>query len=428
MSVAAVDLRPLLQAHARLTELGVVPRAAASMGANARDVVATLRNEVLREVRGFSESGNPRVLPELGEHAKAHVAELLRLFSGGEFGDFAFVRDHARLRAEQRFPIELTLHAYRCGHRVLSRWMREGAAAIRPESLDRAIAAVADFAIEYTDVISAVMAAEYVAYTRVVAAAEGDRDAELLNVLLAGYDESDGRIARLLRAAGYLEQRRFYCVLAIRSASPSEMDNPERVRRILTSLSDLLSDTNIGSLAGLRNGIVIAIASTMRRQSGWTAPQSSLAEKLTSKLLQWGPAVIAGVSGDHPSTSSIPRALREASAALDFAGVDRRVVLFPALPVRSLLAHAGGEYVRATAPAWSIALLAADAKADGNLLKTLAALADAGLNVQEAGRRLGVHANTVYGRLARIRDLTGLNGQRFHDLVEMLLAADCVRG
>jgi sugar diacid utilization regulator len=93
-----------------------------------------------------------------------------------------------------------------------------------------------------------------------------------------------------------------------------------------------------------------------------------------------------------------------------------------------LLTHAGGEYVRATAPAWSLALFAADAREDGNLLKTLAALADAGLNVQEAGRRLGVHANTVYGRLARIRDLVGLDGQKFHDLVEMLLAADCMRG
>ena len=428
MSVAALDLRPLRQAYARLAELGVVPNAAASMRANARDAIVALRSEVLREVRGFSDSGNPQVLPELGEHAKAHVGELMRLFSGGEFGDFAFVRDHARLRAEQSFPIELTLHAYRCGHRVLSRWMRDGAAAIRPESLDRAIAAVADFAIEYTDVISAVMAAEYVAHTRVVAAADGDRAAELLNVLLVGYDKSDGRIARLLRAAGYLDQRRSYCVLAIRSASPGEMDSPERARRILTSLSDLLSDTNIGSLAGLRNGVAVAVTSTVRRQSGWTAPQSSLAERLASMLLQWGPAVIAGVSTDHPSTSAIPRALREASAALDFAGVDRRVVLFPTLPVRSLLTHAGGEYVRATAPAWSVALFAADARADGKLLKTLAALADTNLNVQEAGRRLGVHANTVYGRLARIRDLIGLDGQSFHDLVEMLLAADCVRG
>jgi hypothetical protein len=428
MSVAALDLRPLRQAHARLAELGVAPGAAAHLRASAREASATLRGEVLKEVRGFSDSGNPQVLPELGEHAKAHVEEVLSLVSGAEPGDFAFVRDHARLRAEQRFPLELTLHAYRCGHRVLSRWMRDGAAAIGPKSLDRAIAAVADFAIEYTDVISAVMTAEYVAHTRVVAAAEGDRDAELLNVVLAGYDESDGRIARLLRAGGYLDQRRSYCVLAIRSTNASEMDSPERARRIRASLSDLLAATNIGSLAGLRDGAVVAVTSTVRRQSGWTAPQSGLAERLASLLLQWGPSVVVGVSADYPSTSSIPRARREAYAALDFAGVDRRVVLFPALPVRSLLVHAGGEYVRATAPAWSAALLAADAKAGGALLKTLAALADAGLNVQEAGRRLGVHANTVYGRLARIRDLTGRDGQRFHDLVEMLLAADCVRG
>ena len=427
MSVAALDLRPLRQAHARLAELGVVPIAATSLRASAPEAGEALRNEVLKEVRGFSESGNPWVLPELRDHAKGHVEEVLRLFSGGEFGDFAFVRDHARLRAEQRFPLELTLHAYRCGHRVLSRWMREGAVAGGLENLDRAIAAVADFAIEYTDVISAVMTSEYVAHTRVVAAAEGDRDAELLNVLLAGYDESDGRIARLLRSGGYLEQRRSYCVMAIRSANPGEMDAPERAQRILTSLADLVSATNVRSLAGVRDNVVVAVTSAVRRQSGWTAPQTGLAERLSSMLLQWGPSVVVGVSADHPSTSAIPRALREASAALDFASVERRVVLFPTLPVRSLLAHAGGEYVRATAPAWSAALFTADARAHGNLLKTLAALADADLNVQEAGRRLGVHANTVYGRLARTRDLTGLDGQRFHDLVEMLLAVDCVR-
>jgi sugar diacid utilization regulator len=206
------------------------------------------------------------------------------------------------------------------------------------------------------------------------------------------------------------------------------MELRERSQRILNSLADLLASTNIRSLAGLRNGLVVAVVSAVRRQSGWTAPQSSLAERLVSRLLQWGPSVLVGVSADHPSTSAIPCAMREARAALEFAGVDRRVVLFPSLPVRSLLTHAGGEYVRATAPPWTAALFAADAKADGNLLRTLTAIADADLNVQEAARRLGVHPNTIYGRLTRIRELTGLDGQRFHDLTEMLLAADCARG
>jgi sugar diacid utilization regulator len=52
-------------------------------------------------------------------------------------------------------------------------------------------------------------------------------------------------------------------------------------------------------------------------------------------------------------------------------------------------------------------------------------LADTDLNVQEAGRKLGVHPNTVYARIGRIKDISGLDGQRHHDLVELLLAADC---
>jgi sugar diacid utilization regulator len=33
----------------------------------------------------------------------------------------------------------------------------------------------------------------------------------------------------------------------------------------------------------------------------------------------------------------------------------------------------------------------------------------------------------VYARMERIKDLTGLDGQRYSDLTELLLAADCWR-
>jgi DNA-binding transcriptional ArsR family regulator len=56
------------------------------------------------------------------------VSHHLRLLRGGPVGDFDFVREHARRRAEQRFPLEATLHTYRCAHKVFSRWLREAAA------------------------------------------------------------------------------------------------------------------------------------------------------------------------------------------------------------------------------------------------------------------------------------------------------------
>ncbi len=427
MTDVARSDRALPQTLGRLAELGVIPAVSPALRRSAKDVEEALRDAVLSEVAAFSDTRNPQILPDLKEHSNAHVAEVTRLFEGEEPSDLAFVRAHARRRAEQRFPLEVTLHAYRCGHRVISRWLRDAAAAMRPQSARETVDAIADFAIEYTDVISAVMTAEYVAHTRLIEAAEGDRGAELLNVMLRGFDESDGRIARLLKAAGYLDQRQSYCVVGVRTPIAAELDSPERAQRILAALADLLAPTSIRILAGLRNSRVIAIASALRRQSGWTAPEINLAERLTSLLTQLGPSVLVGVSAVHPSTASIPKAHREATAALEFASVDRRVVQFSALPVRSLLLHAGGEYVRSAAPEWTAALLAADEKAGRTLVRTLLALADADLNVQKAGRRLEVHPNTVYARLQRIRDVTGLDGRRHHHLVELLLGVECAR-
>src|SRR5262249_30424946 len=158
-----------------------------------------LREAVLLEIEAFTASKNPQVLLDLEAHTRHHMNVILELFEGAPVRAFDFVRLHAQRRAEQRFPLEATLHAYRCGHKVLSRWMREAAVACSLENTDSVIAAVADFAIEYTNAISTMATAEYVAQTRTLAAAEGDRRSELLNLLLTGYDEADGRVARLLK-------------------------------------------------------------------------------------------------------------------------------------------------------------------------------------------------------------------------------------
>lgn len=427
MSSRALDFRSLRQARERLVELQLAPAIAEGLRATAPAMAEALQKIVLDEVDAFAASGNPTVIPELAAHGRAIVEELTRWMDGEETGDFAFAVAHAHLRAEQRFPLEATLHAYRAGLRALSRWLRDAALSLRPDRPEGG-AASTDFAIEFIDAISAAMTAEYVAHTRVVAAAEGDRDAELLNVLLGGYDESDGRIAHLLRANGYLDQRQSYGVIVVRAVHQGEMEQPQRVQRIIAALTDLIAPSHVRCLAGARNGLVVAVVSSLRRLSGWTAPQKSLAARLRAPLLNMGPSVLIGVSADHPSTASIPRATREATAALEFASVVDRVVSFTDLPVRALLIHAGAAFVRSTAPAWLSPLLAADEKAEGALIATLRALADCDLNVQKAGRTLGVHPNTVYARLTRVKDLTGLDGQRLRQLSEMLLAADCAQG
>ena len=391
------------------------------------EALLQLQDTVLAEIPAFTASANPDVLPALRQHAEDQARELHRLFSGGGVEGFGFVREHAQRRAEQHFPLEVMLHAYRCGHRVLSQWLREAAIATAPAAPDMVAAAVADFSIEYTNAISIIAASDYVARTRLLTEAEGDRRTELLNILLSGHDESDGRVARIMKRAGYLEQRQAYCVVAAQSVNPSEMENAERVRRMIDAIGTAIGGTGIRMLAGVRNNVVTAVLSDLRRQSGWTAAKSNLSERALPLLMTLGPSVLVGISADHPSTAFLPQALSEAGIALDFADVRQRVVVFSSLPVRGLLVLRGAEDVRKAPPAWLAKLIAADAEASGSLIATLRAFADADMNTQKAARSLGKHPNTLYARLERIREITGLDGQRYGDLTELLLAADCWR-
>jgi hypothetical protein len=399
------------------------------MSAGAAVIDAELRATVLADIPAFSASANPDILPELAAHGAEHTREILRLLGGGRVGSFEFVRKHAQRRAEQRFPLEATLHAYRCGHKIFQRWLRESilAAGLSAEGAQRAVAAVADIAIEYTDAISTVAASAYAAHSQLLADVAGDQRAQLLSILLEGYDEADGRVAKILRDAGYLETRQAFCVGLARSVEPTEMLNPARARRLAESIDGAFRQSRVRRLIDLRDNKVTIVFSDVRRESGWTAPRSSLAQRVSTALALLGNAVLIGISNDVPSTSHIPSALKEATFALELATVAQRVVQFSAIPVQRLLLHLTGEEVRRVLPAWANELFLADDNANGALVGTLRAYASADMNVLKAAAVLTVHPNTIYARFQRILAITGVHATTYHGLSELLLVADCGR-
>jgi sugar diacid utilization regulator len=412
--MASLD-RQSLQA---LSAAGVRPAAAGQLAASMDDVAARLRDTVRREIPALSETGNPNVLPALDAHLADHLAEVHRLVGGASDARLEFVRRHAIETAEQHFPLEALLHAYRCAHRLMAGWLRAAAnAEARP--------AVDDLLLDYVDTISTIATAEYVQRTRQLSEAEADRRSQLLNLLITGYDESDARVARLLRAAGYLEQRQAYCVILGRSVNPQEMDSPARANRLLAAMRDAVAKLNVRALFGLHENRVIAIVSAQRRLSGWTAPAKDLAERVAWPLLTLGNSVLFGVSADAPSTALVPKALHEAELALELSSVSERVVKYSDIPLRKLLLHLAEDRVQSALPGWTTKLVAADAKAKGKLTATLKAYADADMNVLKAAKALKLHPNTVYARMHKIRDLTGQDPTRFAALNELLLAVDC---
>jgi sugar diacid utilization regulator len=124
------------------------------------------------------------------------------------------------------------------------------------------------------------------------------------------------------------------------------------------------------------------------------------------------------------STSRIPAAHRQALLALHMAGLTQRVVPFSATPLRQLMIHLAGDDLQRLLPAWAGDFYQADDKLGGALVSTLRAYAEADMNLLKAAARLDVHPNTLYARLARIRDITGLDGRVYYALSDLLTVAD----
>lgn len=391
------------------------------------DVTAEFYEAVVADVPAFSNSRNPEILPDLARHAGEIAAEMLRLMEGGELEPFDFVREFARKRADQRFPLEATLHVYRCGHKVLARWLRNAMLdeGLNPADARAAVALAADFTTEFTDEVTTVAAGTYVSQTRILTEVAGDRRAQLLAMLLEGYDESDIRVTEVLRSAGYLATRRSYCVAVARSVDPAEMLHSARARRMVNSIDRILQDAGFQCLVDLRNNVVTIVCSDVCRTSGWSTHQVDLAGRLTSALALVGTAAIIGVSNDALATSQIPTAYRQAELALEFADVSRRVMQYSQISFQHLLLHVAGEELQRLMPFWADRFRAADGKARGALTATLAVYAESDMNVIKSANILKVHPNTVYARFEKIFDITGLRPQSFHDLNELLLVANC---
>ena len=165
---------------------GIGTGVAAELHRTAEAAVQSVFDAVLEEVPAYHASGNPDVLPELHEHLSRHVEEVSRLLTGRRPGPFDFVAEHARRRAEHKFPLDAILGAYRFLHRELLPWIRD--ASLEVASADahmrRVVAAVTDFTSVYMSATGTLITAEYVDATRSIAEAEGDRRTALLNTLL----------------------------------------------------------------------------------------------------------------------------------------------------------------------------------------------------------------------------------------------------
>ena len=362
------------------------------------------------EIPAFRQSRNAEAREDLGTEAALLTDELVRLLEGGEMDALDFARRAGRRRAAARFPLEAMLHGFRVAQKFLLGWLREAG------EVD---AALTDVVLEYVHVVSTLFAGAYLEEIRRAAESAGDRRAELLRILLDGYDESDPRVSGLLREAGFLAGHQAFVVGLARPRQPVEMHNPARAGRLADAFDDCLAEVSPRRVLGVREGRVVFVIADVRRLSGYTRKGVPLASRAADALGVIGPIVHIGLSADVVATARIPAALAQAELALSLADDRHRVAAFAAIPLRRVLVRVAERELRPLLPDWAGPYL----EADRSFTRTLDAYADCDMNVLKTAKRLRVHPNTIYARFERIEELSGLDPRRYHALGELLTVA-----
>jgi hypothetical protein len=376
---------------------------------------------VSAEISAFSDSSNPQILPLLKRHMTDIAADTARLLGGEPMQALKFTARFAARAAEENFPLEPILRSYRVCTRELMRTLPAALAVAGKRDDVRLIDAINAFVLEYLDAVGITAAEHHIDRSRLLADVASDQRSELLSILLGGYDESDRRVSRILRDAGYLDRRLSFCVILAQSIDPAEMHNPARARRLADYIDRLLAKLPGKRLVDLHRNKVTVVFAQRPRQSGWSKPQAPLSRRLAQELLKIGTAVRIGVSNDVSSTGQLPAAYQQASLAFDLSSIGKRVVRFDEIPLLSLLQYFAGDDFTRVLPPWTEAFHAADDRARGQLARTLQVFAQENMNLLQTAKQLRIHPNTVYARFDRIAAVSGLEPRSFRDLSALLI-------
>ena len=368
---------------------------------------------------------------EFAEESKRHCNALLRLIlvvaagkaerAGGD--PFDLVRTHAQWRAQHRVPLIASLHAYRIAHRTYSE-LSQDALALHgtPKEIVRSQRMLSDFWIEFFDHIGSVLTEAHAVENELIDAQESHSYAVLVNDLLRGIAPCGGELLRLCALRGI----RAGAPLVIAVAKPllpiddQPVDLEVTLRSLVRLFEQVLSPALFGRLVEVRNNQVTAIVCS-EVEAGRKLLQA-LRRGGFAKRAANGHAVCVGISRDVAGVRELPEALEEAEIALQFADTAHPLMHFADIDLTDLLVRRADRIALRLIPAWARRLHAAADGQSRELSRTIRAFALCNFNVKRTARHLGVHTNTVYFRLNRMKKLAGLDPRTYAGASTILAA------
>jgi sugar diacid utilization regulator len=127
-----------------------------------------------------------------------------------------------------------------------------------------------------------------------------------------------------------------------------------------------------------------------------------------------------GISLDATDISALPQAYQEAERAVEFANAERPILHFADIDLMEFLVRRPDAAALRLIPDWAGRFMDVDSGRSGELTRTISQFADCNFNVKRTARHLDLHTNTVYFRLNRIRELTGIDPRSYAGLSLLL--------
>jgi hypothetical protein len=402
----------------------------------ASSVVAELRgrgDEIWQYAFGLLQQESPEyrnaVDDEFARESKSHCNELLRTIVAIATGraaktseaTFGFVRTHAEWRARHGVPLVASLHAYRLAHRTYASITREPL--LRHPAKKAALLSMtmlSDFWIELFDHVGAVLAESHAAVERLTAAQNDLAYRALMQSLLGGTAPVGAEGRRLCGLCG-IRAGAPVAVAILRPRKPAadvaaDMagDRDAALRSLARLVDETLPHAAFGKLIDVEGGEVRTIVCSDKgagRGLIEALRRCGFARRGTAGLMT-GFMADLGVSRDTPDIGRLPAALEEARLAVEFASPAQPLMHFSEIDLGEYLLRRADDAAFRLVPEWARRLDGGDGPSHV-LGRTIRAFADCNLNVKRTARRIGVHTNTVYFRLNRIKTLTGIDPRTY---------------
>jgi hypothetical protein len=403
----------------------------------ATQILGTL-NERKAEVERCALDGLQRENPQFEranskqfrEEALGHCNDILQLMlavanakaSAPGPDPFYFVEVHAVRRARQRFPLAGSLNAYRLAHKGYWEVMRNSVLQSPASEIDKTecLMILSEFLLEFFDRISGIMTDAYIAEEKFMIARHTRAHVALIEDLLHGRQPGDLEAQTLCERCGIRSGASIAVAVARlgTGGNGAAFDRGGALERLSDFFHQALAAPAFGKLIDIRKDEVLAIVAggaeiSKRMLEAFGTVAAGLKAELSASFG-------IGISLDASEISALPQAYQEAERAVEFAKTERPIMHFAGIDLMEFLVRRPDAAALRLIPDWAGRFMDVDSGKSGELSRTISQFADCNFNVKRTARLLDLHTNTVYFRLNRIRELTGIDPRSYSGLSLLL--------